>query len=89
MSYGAAAKMFGVPKPMLYRKCSETVVEMRKPGPAQVLTQDQETALATERILLAKLGLEVVRFRFTDLDSDLRKKMNLNPNPNPSKKTNP
>ena len=40
MSYGAAAKMLGVPKPTLYRKCSETVVEMRKPVPAQVLTQD-------------------------------------------------
>ena len=27
MSYGAAAKMLGVPKPTLNRKCSDTVVE--------------------------------------------------------------
>ena len=27
MSYGAAAKMLGVPNPTLYRKCSETVYQ--------------------------------------------------------------
>ena len=27
MSYGAAAKILGVPKPTLYRICSETVIE--------------------------------------------------------------
>ena len=42
MSSGAAAKMLGVPKPTLYRKCSETVVETSQCNGAKAKPMEKE-----------------------------------------------
>ena len=42
MSYGAVSKMLGVPKPTLYGKCSETVVETSQCNSAKVKPMEEE-----------------------------------------------
>ena len=86
MSYGAVARLFGIPKPTLYRKFSETVVEIKKPGPAQVLIPDEETALAQQCILLAKIGFPI---RNDFLQEEVKKILKTDGRENPFENSRP
>ena len=41
------------------KKCKDAVVKIKKPGPVQVLTPEEEAVLARQCILLEKVGFPI------------------------------
>ena len=42
LTYGQACEKFNIPKSTLHKKCKEAIINIKKRGPATILTEDEE-----------------------------------------------